>query len=41
MARRSVLLTVLVMELAIGTILLQAGYLSRHPLVPELPALEV
>ncbi len=41
MARRSVLLTVLVMELAIGAILLQAGYLSRHPLVPELPALEV
>ena len=41
MARRSVLLTVLVMELAIGAILLQAGYLSRHPVVPELPALEV
>jgi murein DD-endopeptidase MepM/ murein hydrolase activator NlpD len=41
MARRSVLLTVLVMEFALGAILLQAGYLSRHPVVPELPPLEV
>ena len=41
MARRSVLLTVLVMELAIGAIFLQAGYLSRHPVVPELPVHEV
>ena len=41
MARRSVLLTVLVMELAMGAILLRAGYLSRHPAVPDLPPLEV
>jgi murein DD-endopeptidase MepM/ murein hydrolase activator NlpD len=41
MARRSVLLTVLVMEVAVAAILLQAGYLSRHPGVPELAALEV
>jgi murein DD-endopeptidase MepM/ murein hydrolase activator NlpD len=41
MARRSVLLTVLVMQLATGAILLQAGYLSRHPVVADLPALEL
>lgn len=41
MARRSVLLTVLVVELALGAILLKAGYLSRHPVVPALPPLEV
>ncbi|HXU88897.1 MAG TPA: M23 family metallopeptidase [Methylomirabilota bacterium] len=41
MARRSVLLTVMVMQLAMGAILLQAGYLSRQPVVPEMPALDV
>jgi murein DD-endopeptidase MepM/ murein hydrolase activator NlpD len=41
MARRSVLLTVLVMQLATGAILLQAGYLSRHPVVADLPAVEL
>src|SRR5918911_1806406 len=41
MARRSVLLAVLVMELTAGGILLQAGYLSRHPVVADLPPLEM
>jgi hypothetical protein len=41
MARRSVLLTVLIVELAVGAFLLKAGYLSRHPVVPDLPPLEV
>ena len=41
MARRSVLLTVLTVELAVGAILLKAGYLSSHPVVPDPPPLEV
>jgi murein DD-endopeptidase MepM/ murein hydrolase activator NlpD len=41
MARRSVLLTVLIVELTVGAILLKAGYLSSHPVVPDLPPLEV
>lgn len=41
MALRSVLLGVLALDLVLGGILLNAGYLSRHPAVPELPPLEV
>lgn len=41
MALRSGLLGVLALELVLGGILLNAGYLSRHPAVPELPPLEV
>ena len=41
MALRSLLISVLVLELTIGAILLNAGYLSSHPVVPELPPLEV
>jgi murein DD-endopeptidase MepM/ murein hydrolase activator NlpD len=41
MALRSVLVAVLALELVAGGILLQAGYLSRHPAVPDQPPLEV
>jgi murein DD-endopeptidase MepM/ murein hydrolase activator NlpD len=41
MARRSILLWVLALELVAGGILLQAGYLSRHPSVLPLPPMEV
>ena len=41
MPRRSVLLAVLIVELIAGGILLQAGYFSRRPAVPDLPPLEV
>jgi murein DD-endopeptidase MepM/ murein hydrolase activator NlpD len=41
MARRSALLTVLIVELTVGAILLKAGFLARHPVVPELPPMEV
>src|SRR3954469_12109046 len=41
MARRSALLAVLIVELTVGAILLRAGYLSRHPVVPDLPPLDV
>ncbi|HEY7518618.1 MAG TPA: M23 family metallopeptidase [Methylomirabilota bacterium] len=41
MARRSLLLVVLGLELLAGAILYSAGYLSRHPVVPSLPPVEV
>src|SRR5688572_5478274 len=41
MAPRSVLLAVLGIELIVGAILFQAGFLSRHSAVPPMPALEV
>src|ERR671925_87076 len=41
MARRSVLLAVLGIELLVGAVLFKAGYLSRHPVVPPMPPLEV
>jgi murein DD-endopeptidase MepM/ murein hydrolase activator NlpD len=41
MARRSVLLAVLIVELTVGAILLKSGYLSSHPVVPDLASLEV
>ena len=41
MARRSVLLGVLGVELIVGALLFKAGYLSRHPAVAPLPPLEV
>src|ERR671922_1347712 len=41
MARRSVLLAVLGIELLLGAVLFKAGYLSRHPVVPPMPPLEV
>jgi murein DD-endopeptidase MepM/ murein hydrolase activator NlpD len=41
MARRSVLLLVLGIELIVGAILFKTGYLSRHPVMPPIPPLEV
>ena len=41
MTRRTALVGVLALEVAVGGVLLKAGYLSRHPSVPELPPLEV
>ena len=41
MTRRSLLLVVLGIELLAGIIFLSAGYLSRHPVVPAMPPLEV
>jgi hypothetical protein len=41
MARRSVLLAVLGIELIVAVVLFKTGYLSRHPVVAPMPPLEV
>ena len=41
MSRRSILLSVLAVEVLAGIVLFKADYLSRHPSVPPMPPIEV